>query len=105
MTESITVDPVLLSLIGGAVIPLLVAFATKYNASSGTKAAVAALASVLAGVLTEIVSDGGVFSFQGAATSAAIALVASFSTYTGFWKPVVDVNHRAAPDHGLGSNL
>ena len=100
--NTITIDPLLVSLIAGAVIPVLVALATKYNASSGLKSIVAVVASVAVGVLNEIVNQQGTFDWKTTATSALVTLVTAFSTYNGFWKPVAHVNDRALPNVGVG---
>jgi hypothetical protein len=101
--NNVTLDPTLVALIAGTVLPLLVAFVTKAGASSGLKAGVTIVASALIGTLNGIVNNGGTFDWKVALTSTLITIVTGFTTYNGLWKPVAGVNQKFAPNFGLGA--
>lgn len=103
MESTITVDPLLWSLLVGAVIPVVVAFATKLSASGGVKALIAVVLSTAAGVVITINQQvGNSFSWKMLAFTGATALITAISTYLGVWKPAVAINNVTAPTFGIG---
>jgi hypothetical protein len=103
--NTITLDPLLVSLIAGVSIPLIVAFGTKVHASASVKAAVTVVLSAVVGTLNAIVNQHGTFDWKAAGTSTLITIVSGMSSYTGFWKPVVNINDHAAPGVGIGPKV
>lgn len=100
---NITLDPLLVTLIAGAVIPVIVAFTTKAGASSGLKAIVNIVLSTVVGTLTQIVNNGGTFELKGTVVATLITLVTSLTAYNGLWKPVTGLNTKTLPNVGLGA--
>ncbi|CAB5220371.1 hypothetical protein UFOVP238_37 [uncultured Caudovirales phage] len=103
MNTSVTIDPLLISLIAGAIIPVIVAFSTKLKSSAGVKSVVGIALSVVAGTLTQITNSNGTFDLKQTAVASLITLVTSLTAYNGFWKPVVAVNSKALPSIGIGA--
>lgn len=104
MLESITIEPTLLAILVGTVLPLLVGVVTKELASGGLKAAILALLSVLAGLGNSALNSDGVLT-QEALILAAQTWVVAVATYYGWLKPrgtAVAVASRAFPEKGLG---
>lgn len=81
------VDALLLSLITGAVIPLLTGVITKLQASSGLKAMVSAFLSGVVAFVGYIVDWNGVGTWQQALVVGLIAFVTQAGSYHGFLKP------------------
>lgn len=102
MNDVITLNPLLLSLLAGAIIPLLVGLATKLSASDGVKAILAIALSALSGAAIAVNNAGGSFHWKEVATAAAITFISGVASYKGVWKPVTDINSKALPEKGLG---
>jgi len=86
-------------------LPVLVALATKAVASDRLRAVILLVLTAVNTLIGEAIVDDGsaVFSkdtFLKWVMATAIAVV----TYLGFWKPIVDVNSKAAPEVGLNDN-
>lgn len=83
---TVFLNPALVTVVSGAVIPLLVGIAVKLEARKGVYAAVAAILSVAAGILTTLASGIGM-SVQSIAAMVIIAFVSNVASYLGVWKP------------------
>ncbi|HUW00744.1 MAG TPA: hypothetical protein VMW08_00190 [Acidimicrobiales bacterium] len=86
MTE-ITLDPTVVALVGGALVPVLTGLVTKLNSSTGWKAAAALVLSVLVGVATTA-TEAASFTPEQIIEAAGIAFAANVTTYIGMWKPI-----------------
>ena len=86
MTE-VTLDPMVVALVGGALVPILTGLITKYDSASGWKAGAALALSVLVGCLTAATQDGS-FTVQEIIEGASVAFGANVATYLGAWKPI-----------------
>lgn len=76
-----------LTLASGTLVPLVVAFIAKLNASSGLKSLLNALLSAVAGALSTALAAGGSIQWQLYLVNIGLAWVASIATYYGLWKP------------------
>lgn len=92
-----------LDLVLKLLIPVAVALVTKANASARVKAVVSMILAAAVTLLTEARLDDGsaLLSFDTVQTWA-LNLSVAVATYLGFWRPVVDVNDKAAPEVGIG---
>lgn len=99
----LTINPNWLTLILTIMIPVATALVTKASASTRTKAAVTI---VLAAVVTLIgksrMDNGPAIISAQAAYDWLISTVVAVGSYLGAWKPLVDVNAKAAPGVGIG---
>jgi hypothetical protein len=84
MTE-ITLDPTVLAIITGALIPLVTGVLTKLDSSTHVKATVALVLSVLVGVATTITADAS-FTVEDVFEAAGTAFAANLTAYLGVWK-------------------
>jgi hypothetical protein len=90
-TTTITLDPVLVSVIAGTIIPLATGIITKLKSASGVKATVALVLSAIVGVVNElVVQSGGTFDVRQAVLLAGTTFVANVAAYNGMWKPIGD---------------
>lgn len=106
MDTVVIVDPVLWSLLIGSLIPLVVAVATKLQASSGLKAVLGAILGVISSIVVTLNSTAGnSFSWKLLAITAATTIITTVSTYVGIWQPATKINEKAAPRFGLGTDL
>lgn len=108
MDNTITVDPLIVSVIVGAVIPVITGVVTKLNSTTGVKAITAAVLASAGGVLTQLFVDNPDNSFvlKEAVVLAALVFVTNLGTYLGIYKPVgktdqVPLQNITAP-YGLG---
>jgi hypothetical protein len=109
----VTIDVATLSFLIGTIIPIAVALVTKQTASRGIKAAVNALLSIAAGVLSVYVSEaqGEIVSIDVAAfvTAVGAAWITSIATHYGLLKPTgitggEGIVQSATPNLGIGSS-
>lgn len=109
----VTIDVATLSFLIGTIIPIAVALVTKQTARRGVKAAVNALLSIVAGVLSVYVSEaqGEIASVDAAAfvTAVGAAWITSIATHYGLLKPTgitggAGAVQRATPQLGIGSS-
>lgn len=87
-TSTITLAAWLVSLIGGAAVPVLTGLATKLQAAPGKKALVGLVLSAVVAVLAMIANSDGTFVPAEAITLFAATFVTHVTTYYGLWKPV-----------------
>ncbi len=83
-----TIDPMHLSIISGAVIPILTGVITKLGSSTTVKAVTALALSVVVGALSQIVTLDGVVDVESVAEAAGMAFLANLSMYLGAFKPI-----------------
>ena len=104
MDTVITVDPILWSLLIGSIIPIIVAVATKLQASGGLKAILGIVLGVVGAAVVTLnqTAPDGSFSWKLLAFTAATAIITTVTTYVGAWKPVLAINEQTAPNFGLG---
>jgi len=97
------VDPAIISVLLGSVLPILVGLVTKEVAARGLQAAILALLSGATGVLAGAQSTGGVIS-RTTILYAFVAWVVAVATHYGFWKPTgaSDAVQQKTSDIGLG---
>lgn len=84
----ITLDPFVVSVLAGTIIPVITGVVTKLEAASGVKAIVALVLSAVVGILTPIVNQGGTFDWKIALLSFAAAFATNLTTYLGMWKAI-----------------
>jgi hypothetical protein len=105
MDTSITIDPFAVSLLVGAVLPLIVGVVTKLTASSALKAVALLFLSAVTGlIVNSTVADGSaVLSYQ-TALVAGLAWVSAVASYFGFLNPtgISPKVNNATSGFGLG---
>lgn len=105
MTE-ITLDPLVVAAIGGALIPIITGLVTKYESATGVKAITALVLAVLVGALTAVTEDGS-FTLEEVAEAALLAFGTNVTTYLGVWKPIGSTDavpgQMLWPDKGIGT--
>ena len=69
------------------VMPVLVGLVTKFSTSSGVKALLLVLLSLVNGVLSEALAAGDGFDWRKAITQAVVAFVIAVAVHFGVWKP------------------
>ena len=105
-TTVVTLDPFIVSVLAGTIIPVITGVVTKLEAASGVKAIVALVLSALVGILTPIVNQGGTFDWKVVLLSFAAAFVTNLATYLGMWKAIGEPYPplaKATENFGLGS--
>lgn len=103
---TITLDPFLVALIGGTLIPIITGIITKLQASNGVKSVVALVLSVLVGTLSAITSSGGTFDWKLAAAAAGAAFATNVTTYLGLHTTIGSdqpIGTYATANFGLGT--
>lgn len=80
------IDPAVLSIALGTVLPILVGIITKQFRSGAVKSSLLALLSAVSGAATVAINDGGVLTKE-TIIAAAITWVTAVATYVGFLKP------------------
>jgi hypothetical protein len=98
----VNVDPFLLSLLTGTLLPLVVGVVTKTEASPKLKAVVLAALAALSGYLVNVVSDTGVVEWEPVVTAMLTAAVAAWSGYQSLWKPTGVAPAVQAATAGVG---
>ena len=79
-------DPAVLGILVGTVLPIVVGVVTKQVRSGAVKSSLLALLSGLTGALNVAINEGGVFTKE-TIVAAAITWVTAVATYYGFLKP------------------
>ena len=103
--DGVVIPIQLLTLIVGTLLPVVVGFVTKSNASERTKAIVALVAAAVATVTMRALDDGTDLVVDSALIGEFLTLViTTVATYLGWWKPVLNVNARLAPRFGIGGS-
>lgn len=98
----VNLDPLLLLLLSGLVIPLLTALATKVGTSNVWRVAVSLALSTGAGTLVAINHNGGTFYLKQTAVAVTVSYGASVLSYLGLWSPTVNPNATVLPRFGFG---
>lgn len=80
------IDPAILSIVVGTILPVVVGIVTKQVASGALKSSLLALLSGAAGVANNALNDGGIFTKE-TLIAAAATWVTAVATYYGFLKP------------------
>jgi hypothetical protein len=88
------------TLLSGAVIPLITGLVTKLEASTGVKSLVTIVLAAVAAILTAVVQDGGVFTTATLIDGVAVWGLALLSFY-GIWSPL-GTDAKLAPGTGIG---
>lgn len=107
MDSVITLDPFIVAVIGGTLVPILTALVTKLQAASGVKAIVALLLSVIVGV-AGTVTTSDTFEWKVAFLAAGSAFAMNVVTYLGVHTAIGSGNvigAQATADFGLGKAL
>lgn len=81
-------DPFLLTLLIGSVLPVLVGIVTKLQASDTIKSTVNVALAAVTAVLVQVQSMGGNFDWKASVALFASTFVASGATYQHFWVPI-----------------
>lgn len=102
MNRILEVDVALLNFVLGSLVPLVVALVTKANASSGVKAVVNVVLSVVVGTGGYLVAHDGKTSVVALLSSAVTAYLASGVTYQNLWKPTGTAPAIEARTAGVG---
>jgi hypothetical protein len=102
IATTITLTPIVVTLLTGTLIPILVGLVTRSGASPGLKQAITiVLAGAAALIVQSTLADGSaVFSLETLILAAANWLVA-IATYAGFFRSL-NINDHLAPTRGLG---
>lgn len=87
MDTIIQLDVTVVTFVLGSLVPLVVALATKLNASSSLKAAVNVVLSIIVGVGGYLLANDGETTLLALAGAAITAYLASGVTYQNLWKP------------------
>jgi hypothetical protein len=83
-------------------LPLLVALVTKAVASDRLRAVILLVLTAVNTLIGEaIVDDGSAIISKDTFLKWVMATLIAVATYLGFWKPIVNVNAKAAPNVGL----
>ena len=92
-----------LSLMSGAIIPLLTGLVTKKMASSAVKSICTAVLSTVAGIVSAAQLEGSI-KLETAITNILIAFITAISLYYGLYRPTTaaDKVQNIAPNAGLG---
>lgn len=98
----ITLDPLLLTLLGGALIPLFTSLVTKVGASSLVRALISLLLSAVVATLVQINNSGGTFYLKQTLVAFSVTFLATVASFLGFWQPVVKSNETVLPSVGIG---
>lgn len=83
METTLVLDPFLVALIGGTIIPILTGLITKLEAGDGIKSAAAFVLSILVGVGGQIVTNNGALDWKIAALAVGAAFATNVTTYLG----------------------
>lgn len=104
----IQVDPQLLAIVGGIVVPLVVGFVTKLHATSAVKAIVNLALSAVTGAIATLTTNGGhIGNWKSFLVSIAVTFGTSIMSYYGFWKPTTvstQIQNKTA-NFGIGSGV
>ncbi len=95
-------DIQMLSIIGGAIIPILVGIVTKMSASSGLKAVVNFLLSAVAGAVAVAIEHEGAVNVEEWVVGIGMTWVISVATHYGLWKPTGASSTVQASTAGFG---
>ena len=97
----ITLDPLLMTFVAGALIPVITALTTKINATDTFRVLISLFLSTLSGALIQVNNSGGTFYLKQTLVAASVTFATAVVSYQGWWKPVVSVNQKALPNVGL----
>lgn len=79
-------DNQLLVVLVGVVIPIITAVVARWTAAPGVKAVITLTLSAVAGVVTQAIEGGGIWTSE-MIVNAVVAYVIAIATYYGLWKP------------------
>lgn len=102
LISSKSITPEMVGAALGAIIPVLTALSTHVAAAAKVKAGITLVLGIIAGPVATFLSSNAAIVSWASAKSSAVAWVVALATYLGAWKPVVDLNAKAAPAIGLG---
>lgn len=86
--STVTLEPWVVAIIGGTLIPLLVGVATKLGASPGLKAVIGLVLVAVVTALNVIVTNNGTFVIRDVVVLFATTFVVHVASYYGLWKPI-----------------
>lgn len=102
--DQIRLDPMLVTFVVSVLLPIVVGFVTKANASTALKQIVSIAASIGTGlVVTATQVDGVAVISKQAAFYAFVAFATQTATYLGIYKPQ-NANAKIAPKVGIGGS-
>lgn len=106
ISQTVQLDVRLLSLLGGLVVPLLTAVATKRLAHPALKSLVTLVLSVIAGAVAVATQANGVVVTDQWVDGIVTTFISAIASYYGFWKPstIAPRLQQATANVGLGSN-
>lgn len=97
-----TLSSAMVAVLLGLVLPVVVGFMTKANASDKVKIGVGIIvAGVASTVQNAVVADGSAFISAEMALNFVLVYGSQLLSYLGIWKPV-RLNEKVAPDKGIG---
>jgi ABC-type antimicrobial peptide transport system permease subunit len=88
MDTTVIVDPTVLAVLVGAVLPMVTALVTHKLADSSVKALVLVLLSIVAGWLTELQKNGGSFQLWPTVVNILITFATAVVTHFGLLQPL-----------------
>lgn len=103
--ETVVLDPFIVALIGGSLIPILTGIVTKLRSSTGVKAGVALVLSAAVGVAGQVVTNDGELEPKLALLAFATAFAANVTSYLGVHKAIgkpVPILATATANFGIG---
>lgn len=105
MDKTLQVDMTWLTLVVGAIIPVLTGAVVKWKASSATKAYTNLALSAIGGALVTVVANKGALQLKEFVATIITTLVVSWGSYEGFYKKtgITDKVQMATADLGIGS--
>ena len=104
MLADITLSPNTVAIITGALIPLLVALVTKWNASPALKGFVnLVLTGIAALIIQATVPEGQAVITQATLGTWFVTFATSVAAYFGGYRSV-DINQKVAPNKGIGGS-
>lgn len=97
------IAPVYWSMLTGLAIPVVIALLTKETLPTKWKAVLGIVAAALSSVVIRATTvDGSGVLDQALFVDTLLVFGPQVLSYVGFWKPVLDVNAKVAPNFGVG---
>lgn len=103
--STVSLEPWVVAVIGGTLIPLVVGLVTKLGASSAVKAVTGLFLTALVTILNVIVTSNGTFVVRDVVVLFATTFVMHVASYYGAWKPLggdAAPSAHIMPNKGIG---
>lgn len=88
MNTTVLIDPTILQITLGVILPMVVALVTRRFTDGSVKAITLLGLSTLSGVLTQVAADGGSFAFWPTVLAAMETFAMGVLAHYGLWKPI-----------------